>query len=60
MATVREKLQTQIDAKKAEIATLEADLAAGGTWLEQEEAALETWFATLKSKLFGTPPVPPA
>ena len=53
--TLKEKIQAAIDAHKAEIATLEAHLAEGGTWLEQEEDKVEQWFAdkwaSLKAKL---------
>lgn len=49
--TLKEKIQAKIDAHKAEIVSLEADLAAGGSWLEQEMDAAEEWFATKLAKL---------
>ena len=60
LMTLREKIQAQIDAHKAEIATLEAHLAAGGTWLEQEINSVEEWFKALIAKIRGVPPPPPA
>ena len=53
--TLKDKIQAKIDALKAEITTLEAHLAEGGTWLEQDEDKVEQWFAdkwaALKAKL---------
>ncbi len=62
MATLREKYQSLIDGHKAEIVKLEAELAAGGTWLEQEWDKVEEWFAAKIAQLKGhpTPPTPPA
>ena len=45
--TLKEKIQAKIDSHKAEIAILEAHLAEGGTWLEQEEDKVEQWLSGL-------------
>ena len=53
--TLREQIQAQIDAHKAQIAMLEQHLAAAGTWLEEEvsiaKAHAEALFEYLKSRI---------
>ena len=56
--TVKELIQARIDHLKEEVTVLETHLAAGGTWLEQEEATVETWFKGVLDKIRFTPAPP--
>lgn len=49
--TLKQEIQAKLDAYKAEVTALEAHLAAGGTWLDQETDNLETWFKDVVSKV---------
>ena len=58
--TIRTSLEAKIAELKAETAALEAELAAGGTWLEKEWTALEAWAKNLKERVTApNPPVAP-
>lgn len=49
--TLKQEIQAKLDAYKAEVAALEAHLAAGGTWLDQEVDSLEAWFKDVVAKV---------
>ena len=49
--TLRETIQAKIDSYKAEVASLEAHLAAGGAILDQEEHTVDGWFTEFIAKL---------
>ncbi len=49
--TLREEIQAKIEAHKAQIAELEAHLAAGGTWLEQEAEKAKEWIVAFVDKV---------
>lgn len=49
--TLKDEINAKLTAYKAEVASLEAHLAAGGTWLDQEVDGLEQWFKDVVAKV---------
>ena len=55
--TIRSDLEAKVVALKAEIATIEDELAKGGNWVDREWTEFETWFQALKARHFAAPTV---